>query len=572
MEGEVVTIEAVVSGDFQDFDDNSANNLGGFFVQEETPDTNPQTSDGVFVFDDANSTVDVKVGDRVKVRGTVAEFFGETQVAAQSVVVSGSGEIQPTELNLPFVSLTVNSDGLPVADLEAYEGMLVVIPQTLAITELFNLERFGEVRLSQDGRLFQFTNRNTPDSIAYASHRDRNALRSLMMDDGRRANNATPIRFLESSGVVTRVGDEITTLTGNLRYSRGSGSSGNETWRLMPTKAPTIQSHNPRPATPEIEGTIKVASFNVLNYFSSVDAGDASCGPDSTDRCRGADSSDELARQLAKIVSALTAIDADIVGLIELENNAEQSLVDIVEALNVELGVESYSHVDTGTIGDDAIKTGFLYKPASVSLAGDFALLTADVDPRFNDERNRPALAQTFVDVDNGGRLTVIVNHLKSKGSDCDADSDPNIGDGQGNCNLTRSRAAEAMVDWIAEDPTDSGDPDYLIIGDLNAYLMEDPLNAFKSAGLINLLEAARGHEAYTFVFDGQSGALDHAVATQELAAQVVESVEWHINADEARLYDYNLENGRDPGLFDESTPYRSSDHDPLIIGLDLVN
>jgi predicted extracellular nuclease len=468
-------------------------------------------------------------------------------------------------------SLTVNSDGLPLADLEPYEGMLVVFPQTLTITELHNLERYGEVRLSQGGRLFQFTNRNIPDSIAYASHRDRNALRSVLMDDGRRANNATPIRYLESDANVTRVGDEVAALAGNLRYSRGSGGSGTETWRLMPTAEPTILSRNPRPVAPNVEGTIKVASFNVLNYFSTIDAGERACGPDSNDRCRGADSSDELARQLTKIVSALTAIDADIVGLIELENNAEQSLVNIVDALNAELGAGIYSYIDTGTIGDDAIKTGFLYKPASVSLAGSFALLTADVDPRFNDKRNRPALAQTFVDVGKGGRLTIIVNHLKSKGSDCDADSDPNVSDGQGNCNLTRSRAAEALVDWIAKDPTNSNDPDYLIIGDLNAYPMEDPLGAFKSAGLINLMEAARGPEAYTFVFDGQSGALDHAVATQELAAQVAESVEWHINADEAPLYDYNLENGRDPGIFDGFTPYRSSDHDPVIVGLDLV-
>ena len=69
------------------------------------------------------------------------------------------------------------------------------------------------------------------------------------------------------------------------------------------------------------------------------------------------------------------------------------------------------------------------------------------------------------------------VNHLKSKGSPCDDVGDPDPGDGAGNCNLTRTGAAEALVDWLAGDPTGSGDPDFLIIGDLNSYDKEDPID-----------------------------------------------------------------------------------------------
>jgi len=166
--------------------------------------------------------------------------------------------------------------------------------------------------------------------------------------------------------------------------------------------------------------------------------------------------------------------------------------------------------------------------------------------------------------------LTVAVNHLKSKGSSCDADGDPNLGDGQGNCNVTRTSAAAALADWLAADPTGSGDADVLIIGDLNAYAMEDPLETFASAGYTNLLGTQSA--PYSFVFDAQAGALDHAIASASLAPQVVETIEWHINADEPRLLDYNLENGRDPDLFDGNTPYRASDHDPIVIGLDLTN
>ena len=142
--------------------------------------------------------------------------------------------------------------------------------------------------------------------------------------------------------------------------------------------------------------------------------------------------------------------------------------------------------------------------------------------------------------------------------------------DGQADCNLTRTAAATAIADWMHSDPTASGDPDFLIIGDLNADIMEDPLTALKNAGLTSLLE--ENPDAYSFVYDAQSGSLDHAVASPSLTDQVRETVEWHINADEPRLLDYNLENGRDPGLFDGSSPYRTSDHDPIIIGLDLTN
>ena len=115
-----------------------------------------------------------------------------------------------------------------------------------------------------------------------------------------------------------------------------------------------------------------------------------------------------------------------------------------------------------------------------------------------------------------------------------------------------------------------SGDADALLLGDLNAYLFEDPLTALKAAGYVSLLEERIGDAAYSFAFDGQRGSLDHALASPSLAPQVAGVAEWSINADEPQLLDYNLEAPRDPDLFDASVPYRSSDHDPLIVGLDL--
>jgi predicted extracellular nuclease len=571
--GQAVSITGVVTGDFQEKDADDASNLGGFYIQDEIADADPLTSEGIFVFDGNSPAIDVSVGDRVMVRGTVNEYFGETQVTEPSVNIIGSGAVQATDIRLPVASVTRDSEGDLIADLERYEGMLLRFPQTLSVTNLRNLERFGAVGLSQGGRLYQFTNSNGPDQAAYSTHKSLIARRSIELDDGRRSSNATPIRFLDAGngvGYSIRTGDTIAGITGNLRYSRGSGGNGDESWRLMPTKAPQFDSVNPRPGSPSIGGGVRVASFNVLNFFSTVDSGQSVCGPKGSDNCRGADSARELDRQLAKTVSALAMMDADIVGLIELENNRSASLQRIVDALNIRIGSNEYAFLNTGIIHDDAIKTGFIYKTSTIDLVGTFALLDRSIDSRFNDARNRPALAQSFEVNATGAVLTVIVNHLKSKGSSCDADGDSNRRDGQGNCNQTRATAAAAIADWLATDPTGSRDPDYLIIGDLNAYTQEDPLTALKNAGFTNLLEAQSN--PYSFVFDSQAGALDHAVASASLVPQVVETIEWHINADEPALLDYNLENGREPALFNAGSPYRASDHDPIIIGLDLVN
>ena len=573
LEGQVVTVSGTVTGDFQENDADERRNLGGFFIQDDPPDANPQTSDGIFVFDGNDPAADIDVGDVVEVEGTVVEYFGETQINAISVRVTGTGALVPFPIDLPINDATTNSDGDLIVDLEHLEGMLVTFTDTLTVTNLRNLERFGTVTLSEGGRLYQYTNYNSPDVDGYNAHKNLIARRSIVLDDGLRAENPSHIHYLKAgntAGYSIRAGDSLTNLTGNLRYSRGAGGRGDETWRLMPTEDPTFESANPRPGAPSVGGSIRIASFNVLNYFSTVDSGQDNCGPEGESACRGADSDTEFARQLEKTVTALKMLDADIVGLMELENNANESISTIVDALNARIGSGDYSYIDTGTIHDDAIKTGFIYRETAVSPSGDFALLDRSVDSRFNDARNRPALAQTFSVNATAAELTVVVNHLKSKGSSCESDGDPNLGDGQGNCNLIRANAAAALADWIEGDPTDSGDADFLIIGDLNAYASEDPLAAFENAGLTSLL--GEQTNPYSFLFDAQSGALDHAVVSASLLPQVVGTIEWHINADEPPLLDYNLEYGRDPALFDGSTPYRASDHDPVVIGLDLTN
>ena len=555
----VVSVSGLVTGDFQHNDPASSGNLGGFFMQSADPDSDPRSSEGIFVFDGTLPAVDVAVGDAVVVQGTVREHQGETRIEALRVAITGTGSVRATQVNFP-------------ADLERYEGMLIHLPQALTVAGLYELERFGTVLLFAGARPFSYTNQNRPDVTAYAAHRAEFARHTLLLDDGHIEQNLAPIRYLATTrraGQTLRGGDRVSGLTGNLRYGHGNETDGVAGYRLMPTAEPQFESRNPRPTLPAPAGPLRVAGFNALNFFSSIDTGIDRCGPTASGGCRGADSPAELERQLGKLVTTLAMLDADIIGLMEIENNGGIALQMIVQRLNGVSG-RQYDFIATGLLGGDVITTAFIYDSTSVEPLGDPAVLDGSADARFDVRRNRPALAQAFRQHVDGAILSVVVNHLKSKGSTCDDSGDVDLGDGQGDCNRTRTRAAAALADWAAADPTGSGDPDYLVIGDFNAFVFEDPLTALAGAGLVNLVQAAAGGAFYSSVFRGEYGALDHAFANASLLPQVRAAIAWHINADEPRVLDYNLEYGRDPTLFNPDSPYRSSDHDPIVIDLQL--
>jgi predicted extracellular nuclease len=556
--GTEVAIEGVVVGDFQATADN--NYLNGFHVQDPTGDGNSATSDGVFVY--APGGMDVSVGDAVRVRGYVSEYNGMTEVSASQIWLCSSGSsVAPTALSLPVAS---------VDDFEPYEGMLVTFPQALVISEYFNFDRYNETVLTSV-RHTQPTAEFEPGSPEAAAAEQAYQLDRITLDDGRTNQNPDPAihpnGYIFNLNNLFRGGGTIEGVTGVIDYSFGL-------YRIQPTTTATYSdAGNGRPAEPaDVGGSLKVASFNVLNYFTTIDNGVDICGPLQDQECRGADTAEEFTRQRAKIIAALTAIDADVVGLIEIENNpGDVPTADLVSGLNDMMGAETYDYIATGAIGGDAIRVALIYKPATVTPVGGFAVLDSSVDPTFNDEKNRPVLAQTFMDDQTGGLVTVAVNHLKSKGSDCNDLNDPDTGDGQGNCNITRTNAATALANWLATDPTGSKDPDVLIIGDLNSYDKEDPIDALRAGGYSDLINYYLGEYAYSYVFDGRTGYLDYALANGSLAGQVTGTTVWHINADEADLIDYDMSFKKDAqDAIYAPDAYRASDHDPVIVGLDL--
>lgn len=540
LDGQTVTIRGTVVGDFQE------GGFDGYYLQD-TGDGDPATSDGIFVY--APSGEEVSVGDVVGVTGTATEHFGLTQVKDVTTEVCATGAELPAATVLE----------MPVQDHEPYEGMLVTYPEQLSILEYYNYGRYGELVLGLgDGtdRQYQPTAIYEPGSSQAVALAEHNAAYRITLDDGLSGQNPAFLRHPNGAAFTLdnsfRGGDLVSNLTGIMDY-RFDG------WKVQPTEPADYTVVNERPDVPEVGGTTTVASFNVLNYFTTLGS-------------RGADTVAELERQEAKIVAAINEMDADVVGLIEIENDGDVSVANLVDALNEAAGEERWSYVATGTVGSDEITTAFIYQVDEVEPVGDFALLHSGVDERFADEYNRPALAQTFEDLATGGTVTVINNHLKSKGSSCADAGDPTDPDGQGNCNLVRTAAAEALAEWAESDPTMTGTENVLIIGDLNSYDKEDPIDVLRAAGYTDLLLQEEGEYAYTYVFDGMLGYLDYALANEALAGQVVDAAAWAINADEPSVIDYDLSFKEEPqaALF-EADPYRSSDHDPVIVGLDLT-
>ena len=562
LDGSAVVIDGIVVGDFQEGDGDHTD-LDGFYVQDPTGDGDPATSDGIFVF--APGAIDVVPGDLVRVSGTVDEFFDMTEITnVNTVLLCGTGSVAPTIISVP-------------SDLEPYEGMLITVGHTLYISEYFNYDRFGEVVLTPD-RQYQPTAIFEPGSPDQAALAAANAANRITLDDGRTSQNPDPAihpngaEFTLSN--IFRGGDSLDNVTGVIDYRF-------DLYRIQPTQGADYNSVNPRTTAPDpVDGSLQVASLNVLNYFN----GDGMGGGFPT--ARGADDLEEFNRQRDKIIAAIVDIDADVIGLMEIENDGYDqysAIADLVNGLNDATAPGTYAFIDPGVpvIGTDEIAVGLIYKPATVTPYGSSAILDSSVDARFDDDKNRPALAQSFVENGTNGIFTVVVNHLKSKGSPCDDVGDPDLGDGAGNCNITRLLAAEAMVDWLASDPTGSGDSDVLIIGDLNSYDKEDPIDAILAGSddtlgtgddYTDLLYAFGGELAYTYVFDGQLGYLDYALANDSLAGQVTGTTAWHINADEVDLIDYDTsfkEDAQD-ALY-EPNAYRASDHDPVIVGLNLT-
>lgn len=523
--GQTVTTTGIITAIFS-----GTGTLQGWFLEDPGCDANATTSNGIFVYQ-PNAT-GIGVGQRVSVTATVTEFQGVTELTGvTNRTVIGSGTVTPTDVSLPIAS---------AGDWERYEGMLLRFPQGLEVVSNEDWAQYGEVLLAP-GRLYTPTTSIDPNdavasgnstsgagnAAAVAAQADADARSVVLLDDGRTSSYATPYPLIDGSGTL-RCGSTIAGLTAVLHYAYSS-------YRLIPA-GPVSITHAARPAAPAFPGGLRLASFNVHNYYTSLGSS-------------GAATAEELVRQRTKLVAALQGLDADVVGLCEIQNNAT-AWSDLLVALNAAVGAGTYDGVvysDPGTFTRSAI----FFKPSVVQLVTPtYGINTSTFE--------RAQITQGFRIGPTGGRFLFSMVHLRSKLCDNASGANLDQGDGQGCYNARRrSQALELLTHWSSLRGI-TGIDAQVAMGDFNANTQEDPLDALRAGGLIDLLPA----DAYTYRYDKRFGALDHAFCTPLFHAAVTGAAPWAINSDEPPALDYPSASHFQPNAF------RSSDHDPVVVGL----
>jgi predicted extracellular nuclease len=551
-EEDVVT-EGIVTVDLQ-----RDSELSGFFIQDRFGDGDPATSDGLFVYhgDTGEPSFNPSVGDLVRVRGTIDEQFfpsydpeSNTQMEYISAGTICDTGFQPVATNVFARDFNANP--------EAYEGMYVRFPRQMAVTDTYSQHSNGEVWLGEKGVVEQPTNEHPagPDSAALAED---NMARSVLLDDSSTDRYPDTVPYTRDEGTL-RLGDTVNPLVGAINYSYFN-------YRIQPQDPASVRfvPQNARPAEPNTKGNLVVASANVLNYWTTI-----GCGDD----CRGAQTDEQLAVQTEKLVAELRGTGADIIGLQEIENDPTHTpILTLVDALNAAEGSNVWAWIgELDHYNVYPIRNEIIYRNDRVIPIDDPVTIEDPIfdtiPPGRTDPIGRPPVAQTFEF--NGETFTVVNNHFKSKGCSGASGLDEDQGDGQSCFNATRVGQANRVLVLVDDLIADTGDPDVMVIGDLNSYLDEDPVLALE-AGLVNLVrEWDKDPYSYNF-FAGFAapwigrGLLDHALATPSMADQVKRTEIWHINADEPPFLDWY-----DPDLVAPG-PYRASDHDPVIVSLKL--
>ncbi|MNQ27247.1 Endonuclease/Exonuclease/phosphatase family protein [compost metagenome] len=583
----------------------------GFFIQDAQGDGDPASSDGLFV--QSSQTSGLVPGAEVCVSGKVKEYYNQTQLSADALTVT-----QPMVGLVPAVDLVATAGESLTTLLERHEGMRVrLVPESsLVVTRNFSFDYDGKrnnLVLAYGAPLIKSTQKFPAMSEQASQWAERNRLNQLVVEtDAKAPDGVLPwYPAFDAEQGYLRIGDRLSNLEGAIGYSY-------DFYRLVADNriTPVDVDHRgwDRVQTPELAaaGDLRVASFNVLNFFTTVVGGDAN----PTGSNRGALTVAEFELQRTKIVSAITRLNADVVGLMEIENNGygeSSAIANLVGALNAALPDEQdhYAWVaspDGQPMGTDAITVGLIYRPAKVNLEGGAQLIPLPVQvAEAVDDAGKPvsirqgmrdSLMQRFRSPKGDAPLTLVVNHLKSKGSACYEDypdyasADPL--DGQGHCNALRVSAAKVLGERLKQEAGD-----LLVIGDLNAYGMEDPVRVLtdydpaaqsrqimsagftqlagqpyeeqpsavgKGAGLVNLNTQFHGTDTYSYSYEGELGNLDHALASPSLVSKVIGIEDWHINSAESNFFEYGSKfSGQ---LAKSEGPFSASDHDPVLVAI----
>jgi uncharacterized protein len=557
----------------------------GFYLQDPTGDGDIATSDGIFVFTSSRPTV--SVGDSILVSGTVSEFtpggastgnLSVTQISGNptinilssgnslpsAVILGAEGRTPPTQVidNDQATQYNVlQGEGVyePVTDgldfYESLEGMRVTVNDALAVSPT---NGFGEI----------FT---VADNGANATGLSDRGTINIAPDDF----NPERVQIQFDSGILpgfeqqVDVGAKLGDVTGVVGYNFGNFEV-NVTETFTPVAASNLQ-----PEVTNLMGRqeqLTVASYNVLNLDPNDADGDADV----------ANGRFELIA--SQIVNNLKL--PDIIGLQEVQDNdgsvnsnitaANETLQLLVNEI-AEISGVTYEFIDNPFIGDDTsggqpggnIRTAFLYNPQRVSLAGEPLLdqpslgsVQTVVDPQ--DQQTNPdnpffntRLPLVGYFTFNGQEVTVVNNHFSSKGGSsplfgrlqpaADLQEDPQI---NGSVDERREQA-QAVKNYVDNILANNSHANVVVQGDLNEFEFISPLNILEQS-LTNLTETLPEDERYSFIFDGNSQALDHILVSGNLSDKAKYDIV-HVNTEFAE------------------TDQSASDHDPILAQLNLA-
>lgn len=623
--GQVVTTTGVVTAMYKDpsFADSS---FDGMYIQTGgtgATDTTPGASDAIFVYGANAMPSDVAIGDSVQVTGTVSEAFD-----ALTEITPGAGGV--TELAEPLEGVTPLAIAYPTTEAgrEAQEGMLLAPTDDFTVTNSYNINTFGEIGLATGDRPLRQPTEHAADTdtTELDAIKADNAARAVALDDGTSLNYMTnaaaknqPLPWLTKTNAV-RVGAAVT-LTGPVVLDFR-----NNTWKFQPISpifdngAGTATFEDTRAgnlAPGAVGGDLKIATFNVLNYFNTtgeqyVATGAAQSPPVNTqctwyddrqgnhiadNRCgvvtngvnagngpRGAATQASLDRQKAKIVTAINALNADVVGLQEVENSIkllgetdrDDALRSLVTALNDAAGSEVWKFVHSpgeATVAaavaeQDVIRPAFIYRAASVETVGSSDILFGTTE--FANAREPLAQAFKAKGALDSDAFAVVLNHFKSKG-----DSDPAAtGDNANNAdtgafNGDRTRQAYRLREFADDFAAARGIDAVFLAGDFNSYSQEDPIRVLTKRGY-HLVDSTLDPDEESYSYSGLSGSLDHVLANDAAKAMVTGADVWDINAAESPAYQYSRFNYNVTDLWQPDLPFAASDHNPEVVGIDV--
>ncbi|MEM0550602.1 MULTISPECIES: ExeM/NucH family extracellular endonuclease [Aeromonas] len=608
----------------------------GFYLTDPAGDGNPATSDGIFVYlNDSKLATNypaLKPGTEVCLEARVEEYYGGTQLKPTFEANKARLQVTAQGLTVPTSVLQVNEGETLAQALNRHEGMRVRLDSSsdLHLTRNYGFDYKvyrNNVELSHKAPLLKPTQlhiASSPKAVALAA---KNGSNRLVVESDYKAQDGVLPWFpgWDADQGYLRIGDQLTGLEGVIVYNK-------DAFRLVVPSDVTLSAgallrtpeDDRQPAPARARGSnLRIGSFNVLNYFTShssiggalnvlcKDQADA----DSAKGCnRGAKSQADFEKQRTKIVNAITEMDADLLGLMEMENNGfgdNSAINNLVTRLNEQQKDASkrYAYVRLPAslltsekfFGGDAIMVAMIYRPALLTPASEANVI------RMPEQRyttggvaktagQRDSLVQSFTVAGSKDPLTLVVNHLKSKGSGCyeNGDGKTEPADLQGKCTEFRVSTAKVLGEAVSKLPGQ-----VLLVGDFNSYAKEDPIRVLtdynpaaserkivsashtfigdqsyeqlgrkvtRSYGLIDLNVKFNKEKAISYSYDSELGTLDYALANPALASKVANVADWHINSFESNLFEYG--NQYTGTLLKSDNPFSASDHDPIIVDL----